>query len=255
VEFPKEYFQDSEKIWRAINIRAPESKEIKGTIAFLFGGYKEEPENMDKIVAGSKGVNTVGRAPNSNEIKVIEGLVEKKWRVLLFDDMQYATPDGTVHNEMWIEDYMKWINSRFGKEKKKNIFMAGFSSGAYIVGLHLQHLATPANTEAASAYGIFSYPVDVGMDAGHIKKKSKFETSNFERRPTLFLSGSSTKDISSNPPRVNGYANTKAIYDIASKGTGTKHEQQDLDTYHSVFEDYKSVIEIVDEWFDQFIEK
>ena len=251
MELPKEYFQDSEKIWRAINIRLPESKEIKGTIAFLFGGYKEEPKGMNKIVAGSKGVNTIGRAPNSNEIKVIEQLVERKWRVLLFDDMQYATPDGTVHNEMWIEDYMKWINSRFGKEKKEKIFMAGFSSGAYIVGLHLQHLAIHASTESASAYGIFSYPIDVG----HIKKKSKFETGNFDGRPTLFLSGSSTKDVASNPPNVNGYKNTKAIYDIASKGTSTKHKWQDLDTSHRIFEDYESVIEMVDEWFNQFIEK
>jgi hypothetical protein len=81
---------------------------------------------------GSKGWrNSTINNVNEQENKVIEQLTEIKWRILIFDSMQFVKSDYTITNEFWIDDYVEWINKKFSENGKK-IFMISFSSDAYI---------------------------------------------------------------------------------------------------------------------------
>jgi hypothetical protein len=252
----RQFFSDSQKIVRAANIFVPKSVQ-KGTIFFLFGGYKEEPVNTDKIVVGTKGWSTTMDRPlTSDECQTIKDLTDFGWRVIVLDSMQFVAPDDTVHNEMWIDEFVEWINQTFteNQEGSSKKFMMGFSSGAYIVGLHLMHLAERKQKESTMAgYGIFSYPADLDQ----LYKKTDFESRQFEGKPILFLSGSKTEDKKGKDPDVDGYLNTRKLYEIACKASGTQLGWEALDTGHRIFEAKDSegiscVAKIIDEWFNSY---
>jgi hypothetical protein len=255
----RQFFSDSQKILRAVNIFVPNSMQ-KGTIVFLFGGYKEEPVNIDKIVVGTKGWSTIMDRPlTCNECQTIKDLVDFGWKIIVLDSMQFVAPDNTVHNEIWIDEFVEWINETFQEDQRgssKN-FMVGFSSGAYIVGLHLRHLAErKQNKPGMAGYGIFSYPVD--LDQRYKKtKKTDFEPRHFKGKPILFLSGSKAEDKKGKDPDVDGYLNTRKLYEIARKADGTHLGWESLDTGHRIFEAKDSegtscVARIVHEWFNSY---
>jgi hypothetical protein len=244
-----EDFVDGEGISRPVCICVNKSQGTKGTIAFLFGGYKYERNN--RIISGTKGWSSKDKPLNSNECKMIQELTDLGWRILIFDNIQFVIPDGTPLNEMWIEDYAEWIDERFSDDDKR--FMVGFSSGAYIVGLHMRHLGDRQGRGKIRAYGMFSFSVEVGNSL----KKTDFAETDFNKRPTLFLSGSSKLDNSANKPFVNGFENTRKIYvDIACKSE-TRHGWEALDAPHSIFskeggKEKKAITNIIDDWFNQY---
>jgi hypothetical protein len=243
-----EDFIDKEGISRPICIFVNKSITTKGTIAFLFGGYKYERTN--KIIAGTKGWSSKDKPLNTNECVTIKELTDLGWRILVFNNMQFATPDNTPLNEMWIEDYVEWIDENFGSDEKR--FMVGFSSGAYIVGLHLKHLADGQGRGKIPAYGMFSFSVEVGDS----NKKTDFSEIDF-KRPTLFLSGSSKLDNAANKPFVDGFKNTRTIYINFGCRSEIRHGWEALNSVHSIFsaegkEGKKAITDIMDNWFDKY---
>lgn len=167
--------------------------------------------------------------------------------------MQFVTPDGTPRNEMWIEYYVEWIDKKFYDDEKR--FMVGFSSGVYIVGLHLRHLIDGQGRGEIHAYGMFSFPVEVG----NFYKKTDFAEIDFHKRPTLFLSGSSKLDNSANKPFVNGFKNTRTLYTDFACHSELRHGWQALESDHVIFEAdtggkeiKRAVTNIIHNWFAQY---
>lgn len=234
----------------------PKSKE-EGTIIFFFGGYKEEPKHNDKIVVGTKGWSDIFNNPlTTPECQTIKDLIELGWKIIVLDYMQFVTPDNTLHNEMWLEEYVKWIEEIFPEEQNqsKKKFMVGFSSGAYIVGLHLIHLAEKKEKKPSIAgYGIFSYPVDLDQP----NKKTNFESTHFEDKSILFLSGSKNEDKKGKPPDVDGYLNTRKLYENGCKSNNAQLGWESLNTGHRIFEakDFEGrscVAKIMNSWFKSY---
>lgn len=244
-----EDFIDREGISRPVCIFTNKSITSKGTIAFLFGGYKYERTNT--IIAGTKGWSSKDKPLNPKECEVIQELTDLGWRILVFNNIQFVTPDSTPLNEMWIEDYAEWIDEKFSSDEKR--FMVGFSSGAYIVGLHLKHLADGQGRGKIPAYGMFSFSVEVGSS----HKKTDFAEIDFNKRPTLFLSGSSKLDNSAIKPFVNGFKNTRTIYIDFACRSEIRHGWEALKSVHSIFsadgkEGKKAITDIMNNWFDKY---
>jgi hypothetical protein len=246
----KEEFTDSAFVSRSVLVFEPHSHLIKGTIVLLLGGYLDD-KNPETVIVGSKGWrNSTINNVNEQENKVIEQLTELKWRILIFESMQFAKPDDTITNEFWIDDYVEWINKKFSENGKK-IFMIGFSSGAYILGLHLRHLIEGRGKGSMTGYGIFSYSVTIDNKS----KKTDFRPEHF-KIPTLFLSGSSKEDGLANEPKVDGYNKTRKIYQEFAVKSGVHHGWQALNTGHSIFKlqsnkdnNKQAVTNIIDNWF------
>jgi hypothetical protein len=223
----KENFIDHEGTTRVINVFDAKGTSLKRTIAFLLGGYLDK--ESQPVTVGSKGWTNTLRHTAPDECQIIEELCNLGWRILIFDSMQFARPTGKPYDEMWIDDYVKWIVEKFSSEDKK-LFMAGFSSGAYIIGLHLKHLSSKQTNVAMSGYGLFSFSVKVDDPAN----KTNFSPDDFKVL-TLFISGSSTKDTSDKPPFVDGYENISRIYEYSASKSGIKHHRVILDSDHSIF--------------------
>lgn len=252
----------------------------KGTIILLLGGYlgidktdllhpeKKEnekveeknasnPEKDNRIIVGSKGYkkNTL-REISKDENKFITDLTEKLgWRIVIFENMQFFKPNGEKE-ETWIDKYIESIqyNDTFKDDK---LFVVGFSSGAYIVGLHLKHISSENinKYDKILGYGIMSFPVELSNK----DKKTDFSFENF-KKPTLFLSGEESKDNEQKKPYVNGYRNTKDLFDIATTKPGIMHLYRTLPVGHSVFESpvngegqLKDAAKIINEWFSKLI--
>jgi alpha/beta superfamily hydrolase len=242
----KENFTDHEEIIRAVNVFDPRGSPLKGTIAFLLGGYLDK--ESQPVTVGSKGWANTARHMTSDECQVIEELCNLGWRILIFDSMQFARPTGKPYDEMWIGDYAKWIVQKFSRENKK-LFMAGFSSGAYIIGLHLKHLSSRKTNVTMSGYGLFSFSVKVDDPAN----KTDFTPDDF-KIPTLFIIGSSTRDTLDKPPFVDGYENISRIYEYSASKSAIKHHRVILDSDHFIFSvqddnGKKTVTNAIHDWF------
>jgi hypothetical protein len=250
----KEEFSDSKGISRPILVFEDNanSNSIKGTIAFLLGGYLDDKKQADTVIVGSKGWNNSTLRPvNQYECNVIQQLIKSRWRVLIFESMQFAKPDDTIANELWVEDYVEWIEKKFSQETKKKIFMLGFSSGAYIVALHLRHIAEGGGKGSVAGYGIFGFSVTLDKKT----KKTDFSPEHF-KTPTLFLSGSSKEDSAYQEPKVDGYSKTKKIYNDYAVRSGVQHGWEALNTGHAIFQlpstqnrEKQAITNIIDNWF------
>jgi alpha/beta superfamily hydrolase len=241
----KENFTDREGTIRTVNVFDPKGTPLKGTIAFLLGGYLDK--ESQPVTVGSKGWTNTARHVTSDECQIVEELCNLGWRILIFDSMQFARPTGKPYDEMWIDDYAKWIE-KFSRDNKE-LFMVGFSSGAYIIGLHLKHLSSRQTKAAMSGYGLFSFSVKVD-DAAN---KTNFSPDDF-KVSTLFISGSSTRDTSDKPPFVDGYENTSRIYEYSASKSGIKHHRVILDADHFIFSVHgdngkRAVTNAIHDWF------
>jgi hypothetical protein len=255
----KEDFISAAQISRPVLVFEPSSvtnKSFKGTIVLLLGGYLDE--KLDSVIVGTKGwSNSTITEVNKDECEVIGQLVDSEWRVIIFESMQFAKPDDTPVNELWIEDYAEFVQEKFSEQGKK-LYMIGFSSGAYIVGLHLRHLVEGRGKGSISGYGIFSFSVSIGSSV----KKTNFTPEHF-KISTLFLSGSSKLDVVGKKPDVNGYSNTRRIYQECALRSGTEHGWAALKVGHSIFSllsedklelanqgrERRAVTNIIDNWF------
>ena len=108
-----EDFIDDEGISRSICSFVNKSAEIKGTISFLVCGYKYERNNTITVV--TKGWASKDKPLNPNECVMVEKLTKLGWRILVFNDIQFVTPDGTPLNEIWIEDYAENTTRRIAE--------------------------------------------------------------------------------------------------------------------------------------------
>ena len=229
--------------------------ESRGTIGLILGGFIGIDKTDNKILVGSKGYgkNTI-RELNEDEKTVIDELRMLGWTIVIFENMQFCKVDNNVkQNEYWIDAYCDWLVKRYSENNSKKIFVVGFSSGAYIVGLHLQHLKELKKEDSVSGYGIFSYSVSTN-DAYN---KTIFDKDHF-KKSTLFISGSSTRDTGSNFPFVNGYHNTRTLYDSAQQ-SGIRHGWISINSTHNIFSkksnnietDKRAITMIMDDWFDK----
>ena len=178
------------------------------------------------------------------------------WRIVIFQNMEFCKVDDKVkQNEYWIDAYCYWLVKRFSENNSKKVFVVGFSSGAYIVSLHLQHLKELKKEDSISGYGIFSYSVSTN-DAYN---KTNFDKDHF-KKSTLFISGSNTRDTGSNFPFVNGYHNTRTLYDSAQQ-SGIRHGWISINSTHNIFSKKsnrdpnknkrRAITMIMDNWFDK----
>ena len=151
------------------------------------------------------------------------------WKLLVFNESTICCADGTPLNEMWIEDYAEWFDERFSDGDKR--FMIGFLFGAYIVGLHVRHLADGLGRGHIPAYGIFSF----SAETNNSYKKTDFADIDFGKRSTLFLSGSSKSDNSANKPFACGFENTRKLYSEVALKSETRHGWEALDIGHCIF--------------------
>lgn len=153
----------------------------------MVGGTKAfNPDKDNKIVVGTKGYkkNTL-REISKDENKFIIDLSSEKlrWKIVVFENMQFFKPNGQKE-EAWIDRYIESVqyNDRIKDDK---LFVVGFSSGAYILGLHLRHISSENINKYNKilGYGIMSFPVELNNK----NKKTDFSYEDF-KKPTLFLS-------------------------------------------------------------------
>lgn len=245
--------QNNEEISISIRVlKASQGKIFRGTISLILGGFIGTDNTDCRIIVGSKGYskNTL-RELSQDENSIIKELRNSGWDVIIFENMQYCKVDDKFkQNEYWIDEYCDWLIENYTKNNKK-IYVIGYSSGAYIVGLHLKHLTEKkVEVDKIPKYGIFCFSVDVGNRFN----KTDFSPDDF-RSPTLFLSGKSIFDNKKIFPYVDGFNNTKLLYDYAlGSNKSTEHKFIELNVGHNIFslKDNQSevkIVNIINQWF------
>jgi alpha-beta hydrolase superfamily lysophospholipase len=180
---------------------------------------------------------------------LLENLIQKKWTISILNEMQFLKADKKI-SEMWIDQYIDTIVEEL---KDHKIFVVGYSSGAYILGMYLQH--TQSKNAKIQGYGILSFSVDVDNE----NNKTVFTSQHFQK-PTLFISGDIGKDTKENPPFADGLKNTEHLYNIAKQTNTTDHKFIKIeDIGHAIFdklsqENKSQVAEEIDKKFNEIIQ-
>ena len=197
---------------------------ITGTIFLLLGGTYGGGGPGVPLAITTKGFDTTGSGHDmtSDECNSLKNLRDLGWRCLMFqnDETFVSTDTTTKSNQWWIEDLCKWMDNTYTGGVGR--FLVGHSAGAGLVGVHLHHIQTGQGLGTWGT-GALSFPFPMN-DAN---KLTDFQTSTFNGKNTLFVSGKSGSDTI-------GYQNTKDMFNIACPSTG-KSGHEAINTDHNVF--------------------